>query len=75
MKEIKKTVKAKKFLELIAYSAHTMGDPGIMFIDNMNEYHLLSEYEDVKFTATNPRNVKVYFTNGTAWWQGRLYTT
>ena len=25
-----------------------------MFIDNMNDYHLLSEYEDVKFTATNP---------------------
>ena len=51
---IEKTVKAKKLLELIAYSAHTMGDPGIMFIDNMNDYHLLSEYEDVKFTATNP---------------------
>jgi ribonucleoside-diphosphate reductase alpha chain len=51
---IEKRVKAKDLLELIAYSAHTMGDPGIMFIDKMNEYHFLSEYEDVKFTATNP---------------------
>ncbi|MBI9009693.1 MAG: adenosylcobalamin-dependent ribonucleoside-diphosphate reductase [Tenericutes bacterium] len=51
---IEKTVKAKELLELIAYSAHTMGDPGIMFIDHMNDYHFLSEYEDVKFTATNP---------------------
>ncbi len=51
---VKKTVKAKKLLELIAYAAHTMGDPGVMFIDHMNDYHFLSEYEDVRFTATNP---------------------
>ena len=51
---IEKTVKAKKLLELIAYSAHTMGDPGVMFINHMNDYHFLSEYDDVKFTATNP---------------------
>ena len=52
--KIEKTVKARELLDLVAYSAHTMGDPGIMFIDNMNDYHFLSEYEDVKFTATNP---------------------
>lgn len=51
---IEKTVKAKKLLELIAYSAHTMGDPGVMFINHMNDYHFLSEYDEVKFTATNP---------------------
>jgi len=51
---IEKRVKAKQLLELIAYSAHTMGDPGIMFIDKMNDYHFLSEYDEVKFTATNP---------------------
>ncbi len=51
---IEKKLKAKLLLELIAYSAHTMGDPGIMFIDKMNDYHFLSEYEEVKFTATNP---------------------
>jgi len=51
---IEKSVKAKKLLELIAYSAHTMGDPGVMFINHMNDYHFLSQYEDVKFTSTNP---------------------
>ncbi|MGM0496167.1 MAG: adenosylcobalamin-dependent ribonucleoside-diphosphate reductase [Bacillota bacterium] len=52
--QILKKVRAKDLLELIGYSAHTMGDPGVMFIDNMNDYHLMSEYDEVKFTATNP---------------------
>lgn len=51
---IKKTVKAKKLLELIAYTNHTMGDPGMLFIDEVNIHHFLSEYDEVKFTATNP---------------------
>jgi ribonucleoside-diphosphate reductase alpha chain len=52
--DIIKTVKAKDLLELISYSAHTMGDPGVMFIDHMNDYHFMSEYDEVQFTATNP---------------------
>jgi ribonucleotide reductase alpha subunit len=44
---IEKKLKARQLLELIAYSAHTMGDPGIMFIDKMNDYHFLSEYDEV----------------------------
>ena len=51
---ITKKVKAKELMEVIAYANHTMGDPGMIFIDNVNNYHLLSEYPDVKFTATNP---------------------
>lgn len=51
---IEKRVKAKQLLELVGYAAHTMGDPGIMFIDKMNDYHFLSEYDEVRFTATNP---------------------
>ncbi len=51
---IEKTIEAKKLLELLAYAAHTMGDPGVMFVDHINDYHFLSEYEDVVFTATNP---------------------
>ena len=52
--DIIKSVRAKDLLQLISYSAHTMGDPGVMFIDHMNDYHLMSEYDEVKFTATNP---------------------
>lgn len=52
--KIKKTMKAKDLMSLISYCATTMGDPGIIFIDTMNNYHLLSEYEDVVYTATNP---------------------
>lgn len=51
---IEKSVSAKELLKLVGYSAHTMGDPGVVFIDHMNDYHFMSEYEDVKFTATNP---------------------
>ena len=51
---IEKKVNAKDLMSLIGYTAHTMGEPGILFIDNINNYHLLSEYPYVNFTATNP---------------------
>lgn len=51
---IEKTVRAKDLMEVIAYANHTMGDPGMLFLDNVNNYHLLSEYDEVNFTATNP---------------------
>lgn len=61
---IEKKLKARDLAELIGYSAHTMGDPGIMFIDRMNAYHFLSEYEDVVFTATNPCGEQPLAANG-----------
>jgi len=51
---IEKSVGARDLLGLIGYAAHTMGDPGVVFINHMNDYHFLSEYPEVKFTATNP---------------------
>ncbi|AUD66012.1 ribonucleoside-diphosphate reductase, adenosylcobalamin-dependent [Tenericutes bacterium MZ-XQ] len=51
---IEKKVNAKELLKLVGYAAHTMGDPGVVFIDHMNDYHFMSEYDDVRFTATNP---------------------
>src|SRR5690554_5360659 len=50
---IEKRINAKELLDLVGYSAHTMGDPGVILIDRMNEYHFLSEYKEHKFTATN----------------------
>ena len=59
-----KRIKAKELMELVAYAAHTMGDPGVIFIDTMNNYHLLSEYDEVKFTATNPCGEQPLMANG-----------
>lgn len=51
---IKKKVKARELMEVIAYANSWGGDPGMFFIDTANNYHLLSEYKDVKFNTTNP---------------------
>ncbi len=61
---IEKRINARDLMKLISYSNHTMGDPGLIFIDRMNNYHLLSEYEDVKFTATNPCGEQPLMANG-----------
>lgn len=61
---IEKKINARDLMTLISYSNHTMGDPGIIFIDKMNNYHLLSEYEEVKFTATNPCGEQPLMANG-----------
>jgi ribonucleoside-diphosphate reductase alpha chain len=62
--KITKRVKARDLLEVIAYSNHTMGDPGMLFIDKVNNYHFLSEYDEVKFSATNPCGEQPLMANG-----------
>lgn len=61
---IEKRIKARELMKLISYSNHTMGDPGLLFIDRVNSYHLLSEYPEVKFTATNPCGEQPLMANG-----------
>lgn len=61
---IKKTVRAKDLMDVITYANHTMGDPGMLFIDNVNNYHLLSEYPEVRYTATNPCGEQPLMANG-----------
>jgi ribonucleoside-diphosphate reductase alpha chain len=61
---IKKIVRAKDLMDVITYANHTMGDPGMLFIDNVNDYHLLSHYPNVKYTATNPCGEQPLMANG-----------
>lgn len=61
---IKKTVKAKELMHLIAYANHTVGDPGFLLMDKMNSWHLLSEYEEVEFNCTNPCGEQPLMENG-----------
>lgn len=61
---IEKKIRARDLLSLVSYSAHTMGDPGVVFIDHMNNYHMLSEYDEVEFTATNPCGEQPLLANG-----------
>lgn len=51
---IEKKVRAKDLMHLISYANHTVGDPGMIFMDTVNSYHLLSEFPGVHFNATNP---------------------
>ena len=51
-------------MHLISYAAHTMGDPGFVYIDTVNNYHLLSEYDEVVFSATNPCGEQPLMANG-----------
>jgi ribonucleoside-diphosphate reductase alpha chain len=62
--KIEKKVRAKQLMELIAYANHTVGDPGFLLIDNVNNYHLLSEYPEVHFNATNPCGEQPLMENG-----------
>jgi ribonucleoside-diphosphate reductase alpha chain len=62
--EIKKVISARELMHLVSYSAHSMGDPGVLYIDNVNNYHLLTEYDEVNFTATNPCGEQPLMANG-----------
>ena len=59
-----KKVKAKELMNLIAYANHTVGDPGFLLMDEMNRWHLLSEYPEVEFNATNPCGEQPLMENG-----------
>jgi ribonucleoside-diphosphate reductase alpha chain len=61
---IEKRVRARQLMHLIAYANHTVGDPGFLLMDNINNYHLLSEYPEVYFNATNPCGEQPLMENG-----------
>lgn len=52
--KITKTVKAKDIFELLCKTNWDYAEPGILFWDNINNYHLQSEVEEFSYAGTNP---------------------
>lgn len=51
---IKKTVRAKDLFYKIAESNWDMGEPGFLFWDRINDWNLLSEFDNFCYAGTNP---------------------
>lgn len=51
---ISKTVNAKDLMMKLAYNNWDMGEPGILFWDRIENWNLLSEYENFQYAGTNP---------------------
>jgi len=52
--EIRRTVKARELFRKIAKSNWNMAEPGLLFIDKINRWHLMSEDKDFEFAGVNP---------------------
>ena len=52
--KIRKTIKASDFFDEYCRTQWDWGDPGALFVDRLNNYNLLSGYDDYKIEITNP---------------------
>lgn len=52
--EIRKTVKAKELFRKIAKNNWRMAEPGVLFRDKINRWHLMSEDESFEYAGVNP---------------------
>ena len=52
--KIYKVVKARDLLMKLAYNNWDMGEPGILFWDRIENWNLLSEYDNFHYAGTNP---------------------
>lgn len=52
--EIKKIVKAKELFHKIAKNNWSMGEPGMLFWDRIENWNLLSGFDDFQYAGTNP---------------------
>ena len=52
--EIKKLVNAKDLFHKIAKNNWNMGEPGMLFWDRIDNWNLLSAFEDFHYAGTNP---------------------
>ena len=51
---VKKTVNAKEIFDEIAFQNWDMGEPGILFWDNIRNWNLLSNDDNFEYAGTNP---------------------
>ena len=51
---IKKTVNAKEIFDEIAFQNWDMGEPGVLFWDNIKNWNLLSNDDNFEYAGTNP---------------------
>ncbi len=52
--EIRKKVRARELFKKIAKNNWNMAEPGLLFIDKINSWHLMSEDKDFEFAGVNP---------------------
>lgn len=52
--EIRKTVNAKELFKKIAYNNWKMAEPGVLYIDRINSWHLLSVDSEFEYAGVNP---------------------
>lgn len=51
---LEKTIKAREFFKKFCECQWNWGDPGALFIDEFNDYNLLSGYDNFHILTTNP---------------------
>ena len=51
---IEKTIKAREFFKKFCECQWNWGDPGALFIDEFNDYNMLSGYDNFRILTTNP---------------------
>ncbi len=52
--EIKRTIRARDLFKKIAVNNWNMAEPGVLFTDRINSWHLMSEDESFEFAGVNP---------------------
>ncbi len=52
--KIRRTIRASEFFDEYCRTQWDWGDPGALFIDRLNDYTLLSGYDDYRIEITNP---------------------
>lgn len=52
--EIKKTIRARELFNTLAKNNWNMAEPGILYTERINSWHIMSEDEDFQFAGVNP---------------------